>query len=141
MNILTIGLNSETIRLFNLLSVNSISQIWHTSSRENAISSIQNQNNHWDWIVLQGSDEDGYWRSVLCAIHARMEQTPVTILSSHIDGRRLKAPMCSISTDAHSIGIDHCALQSLLFDDRPATSSVSQAEDMPIVFSYHAPCR
>ena len=144
MNILTIGLNQNTIEIFNQLSTNPVNKVLHLTNREKAIITIKDVRLLWDWIVLQGSDEPSYWKSILCAINSSPQHSQITVLSSHIDGTRLTTPVCSMhSSDDNKLTVSRCAMQSILQQEPsiPYTPENSTQEPAPIVFEYHAPCR
>lgn len=146
MNILTIGLEQSTIDMFDMLAPNNTNRIKHLYDKNQALLSIRDSRNYWNWIILQGHDNPEHWKSILCAINASTTNTSITVLSSHIDGSKLRTPVCSMHSDENdNLAISRCAMQSLLQQDR-STNPVEQirAESptaTPIVFEYHAPCR
>ena len=142
MNILTIGLPDKIGRLFDLLhSQSSSNQIKHSYTKDDAIESIKDNATRWDWIVIQGYDDPEQWKSVLCAVNASASDTPITVLSSHIDGTRLKTPVCSMHNNGNGLSISRCAMQNLLEEEkRPIPNTVDQ-QPAPMVFEYHSPCR
>ncbi len=144
MNILTIGLAQNTIDLFEAFSFNPSNRVVHLHEKDRALLSIKDARNLWDWIILQGHDDPAHWKSILCAVSANASSTQVTVLSSHIDGTRLKTPVCSMhSGKDNKLTVSRCAMQNLLQQEndlasRPVAEPVTPA---PIIFEYHAPCR
>ncbi len=145
MNILTIGLAQNTIDLFDTFSFDSTNRVVHLHEKDRALHSIKDVRNLWDWIILQGHDDPGHWKSILCALNANASNIQVTVLSSHIDGTRLKTPVCSMhSGKDKKMTVSRCAMQNLLQQEQDndlASRHVELDKPAPIIFEYHAPCR
>lgn len=143
MNILTIGLAQNTIELFDAFSINPSNRVVHLHEKSRALHSIKDVRNLWDWIILQGHDDPGHWKSILCALNASACSTQVTVLSSHIDGTRLKTPVCSMhSGKDKQLTVSRCAMQNLLQQETDlASQQIETNKPAPIIFEYHAPCR
>lgn len=142
MNILTIGIDSKVSSILDLLQPQSNShQITHLYNKDEAIDTIKYGNNNWDWIIIQGNDDPGHWKSILCAVNANASNTPITVLSSHIDGTRLRTPVCSMHDHGNGLSVSRCAMQSLLEDEKRPIVAEADEQTTPIVFEYHSPCR
>ncbi|MCW9013935.1 MAG: hypothetical protein OQL06_09145 [Gammaproteobacteria bacterium] len=144
MNILTIGIKNSISDLFNLLFIESQAHnIQHTDKKDEALEIIKSTERFWDWIIIQGHDDPEHWKSILCAVNANAENTPITVLSSHIDGTRMRTPVCSMHNNGNGMSISRCAMQSLLEDESPPLKVAPKktTSPTPIVFEYHAPCR
>ena len=151
MNILTIGLHDNVSEVFNKLVFDTCNNIIQVFDKENALQLLRNNNNIWDWIIIQGHDDPEHWKSILCAVNAHARSTPITVLSSHIDGTKLKTPVCSMHRNKQNnqMVVSRCAMQNLLQEeDRPEPrihrpqNNHNQLDILaPIVFEYHAPCR
>ena len=142
MNILTIGIDNSVSNILNIFNSSDYEhEVTHLSSRDEALLAIKDTSKNWDWIIIQGHDDPGHWKSILCAVNANATNTPITVLSSHIDGTRLRTPVCSMHNNGGGMSVSRCAMQSLLEDEKPPL--VNEAEDVttPIVFEYHSPCR
>ncbi len=145
MNILTIGVSQKISALLNMFTnPESKHMVKHTINKSDALGLIKDNRRTWDWIIIQGHDDPEKWKSILCAVNANASNTPITVLSSHIDGTRLKTPVCSMHNNGHDLSITRCAMQSMLQEDKPAINVQKQQDNTrptPIVFEYHAPCR
>lgn len=144
MNILTIGVSQKISALLNLFtSSENEHMVKHTLNKSDALGLIKDNRRTWDWIIIQGHDDPEQWKSVLCAVNANASNTPITVLSSHIDGTRLKTPVCSMHNNGNELSISRCAMQSMLQEEKPAIHVPKQdnSRPAPIVFEYHAPCR
>jgi hypothetical protein len=142
MNILTIGIDDGVSSILNnFQSPSSEHHITHLCNKDEAINTIRDESKSWDWIIIQGHDDPGHWKSILCAVNANATNTPITVLSSHIDGTRLRTPVCSMHNNGDNMTVSRCAMQSLLENEkRPLVGRVDD-ETTPIVFEYHSPCR
>ncbi len=142
MNILTIGTHDNITQVFNLLNtLTNAVNITHVIKKDDALSLIKERRKHWDWIIIQGHDDPGHWKSILCALNASAMNTPITVISSHIDGTRLKTPVCSMHSDGEGLSVSRCAMQNLLNEEKPPTKIKVAEGPTPIVFEYHSPCR
>ena len=144
MNILTIGVNNSVNTIFSLLFANSRTHNHrHIDEKEEALQLIKNTEQLWDWIIIQGHDNPEHWKSILCAVNANAENTPITVLSSHIDGTRLRTPVCSMHNNGKGMSISRCAMQNLLENESPAINAApdKSSKPAPMIFEYHAPCR
>jgi len=144
MNILTIGLQEKFTEIFNQLVIETCNNLLHVYEKENALKIIKSGTNIWDWIIIQGHDNPEHWKSVLCAVNAHSNGTQITVLSSHLDGTKLKTPVCSMhkSDTDNEMVVSRCAMQSML-QEQPLTHLPNEDIEpvSPIVFEYHAPCR
>ena len=144
MNILTIGITSSVVKVLEILGSNGQDiLVTHADDQLHAHELIENNDNDWDWdwVLIQGHDDPDHWKSILCKINAIASNTPITIVSSHIDGTRLKTPVCSMHNNGNGLSIGHCAMQNLLEEEKPAINSTTEPQESPIVFEYHSPCR
>ena len=142
MNILTVGLQDNVTNVLNMLhSDNNEHCIQHLFDKEEALIAIRNTAIKWDWIIIQGHDDPGQWKSILCAVNANAGNTPITVLSSHIDGTRLKTPVCSMHNNGNGLSVSRCAMHSLLHEEKEPIDVKHERHPDPIVFEYHAPCR
>ena len=142
MNILTIGIDSNVTSMLDALHASSNdNQITHLFRKEDAIAAIKNRAPDWDWIIIQGHDDPDHWKSILCAVNANSSNTQITVLSSHIDGTRLKTPVCSMHNEGGQMSVSRCAMQNLLEQDQRAITSHAEDKTTPIIFEYHSPCR
>jgi len=133
MNILTIGISDSVSNILNIIKA---------QNNEHEIIHLDNSKN-WDWIIVQGHDDPGHWKSILCAVNANASSTPITVLSSHIDGTRLRTPVCSMHSNGKGGGlsVSRCAMQSLLENEKQPLVNEAEERAAPIVFEYHSPCR
>lgn len=142
MNILTIGIDEGVFSILNRLNSSFRAHyITHLYDKNDALETIKNGHTNWDWIIIQGHDDPGHWKSILCAVNAAATNTPITVLSSHIDGTRLRTPICSMHDNGDGLSVSRCAMQSLLEDERPPIAADSDEKTAPIIFEYHSPCR
>jgi hypothetical protein len=142
MNILTIGISDSVSHILNIInSQNREHEIIHLDNRDDALRAIKNSSNNWDWIIVQGHDDPGHWKSILCAVNANASNTPITVLSSHIDGTRLRTPVCSMHNNGGGLSVSRCAMQSLLENEKQPLINETEERTAPIVFEYHSPCR
>lgn len=145
MNILTIGVRNNILKLLNNLIYETCNNVIHIYEKDKALQIIKDTRLIWDWIILQGHDNPDHWKSILCAVNASATDTPITILSSHIDGTKLHTPVCSMhkNNENDDIIVSRCAMQNLLSEEK--NNTVQQQEQTenpsPIIFEYHAPCR
>ena len=144
MNILTIGLQEKFTDIFNQLVIETCNNLLHVYEKEKALKIIKSSTNIWDWIIIQGHDNPEHWKSILCAVNAHSNDTQITVLSSHLDGTKLKTPVCSMhkSDTDNEMVVSRSAMQSML-QEQPASQSLREEVELtsPIVFEYHAPCR
>ena len=142
MNILTIGIDNSVSNILNVFEsqVNE-HKVTHLYNKDEALYAIKDNSNEWDWIIIQGHDDPGHWKSILCAVNANATNTPITVLSSHIDGTRLRTPVCSMHNNGEGLSVSRCAMQSLLEEEKPPIVSHTEEAAAPIVFEYHSPCR
>ena len=144
MNILTIGISDSVSNILNIIKAeNNEHEIIHLDTRDDAINAIKDNSKNWDWIIVQGHDDPGHWKSILCAVNANASSTPITVLSSHIDGTRLRTPVCSMHSNGNGGGlsVSRCAMQSLLENEKQPLVNETEERTAPIVFEYHSPCR
>ena len=141
MNILTIGIQQNVSYILDHFRDDDHHSITHLYSKDEALSTIKDNKQSWDWIIIQGHDDPGHWKSILCAVNANASNTPITVISSHIDGTRLKTPVCSMHDDGNGIKVSRCAMQNLLQDEKPPINIEIEDKPAPIVFEYHSPCR
>ncbi len=143
MNILTVGLPKPSIHMLDQLCCNSSNHILHIDDRKRALSTLREIRNYWDWIILQGSDNPADWKSILCSINSNAVRSQITVLSHHIDGTRLKTPVCSMHSNKQGkLSVSHCAMQNILQQEHSTImDDIKTDETSPIVFEYHAPCR
>ena len=142
MNILTVGLHNNVTGILNMLhDVDNQHCVKHLYEKDEAINAIKNKAIKWDWIIIQGHDDPGQWKSILCAVNANAANTPITVLSSHIDGTRLRTPVCSMHNNGNGLSVSRCAMHSLLHEEKEPINVKQDHQPDPIVFEYHAPCR
>lgn len=142
MNILTIGIDDSVSNILNIFDTPSGEhEVKHLVDRDDALRTIKDSRKNWDWIIIQGHDDPGHWKSILCAVNANASNTPITVLSSHIDGTRLRTPVCSMHNNGEGLSVSRCAMQSLLESEKQPLINEPEEATTPIVFEYHSPCR
>ena len=142
MNILTIGIDDSVSNILNIFDTpNGEHEVKHLVDRDDALRTIKDSRKNWDWIIIQGHDDPGHWKSILCAVNANASNTPITVLSSHIDGTRLRTPVCSMHNNGGGLSVSRCAMQSLLENEKQPLINEPEEATTPIVFEYHSPCR
>lgn len=142
MNILTIGIDSAVSTMLDAMQTDSVNNsVLHLMDRDEAINAIKNDGKQWDWVIIQGHDEPDHWKSILCAVTASAANTQITVLSSHIDGTRLRTPVCSMHSDGEHLTVSRCAMQNLLEQDKRPIANHAEEKTTPIIFEYHSPCR